>query len=128
MAAPDATARSDHAGPQDLPAAQEFATPQGVPGRPIPAGPPAPDGAEPVFDPLKLCIFTTVALLAWVLGPFAVLAFAVLGLAGYVRAHRAGLRRSRCYLRDVRIVLAYLGLVGVGAAVFAGLRVASWLG
>jgi hypothetical protein len=118
--------------PQDLPAPHSRPTPAvphptGVPGRPIPSIPPA-DAAEPVFDPLRLCIFTTVALLAWVLGPFAVLGFAVLGLAGYVRAHRAGLRRSRCYLRDVRIVLAYLGVVGVAAAVFSGLRVVSWLG
>lgn len=117
--------------PQDttLPDPAPQGTPHlgGVPGRPVPSGPPA-DAAEPTFDPLKLCIFTTVALLAWVLGPFAVLAFAVLGLAGYVRAHRAGLRRSRCYLRDVRLVLAYLGVVGVAAAVFSGLRLASWLG
>ncbi len=108
--------------PQDLPA------PQGVPGRPIPSAPPPAGAGEPVFDPLRLCIFTTVALLGWLLGPFAVLAFAVLGLAGYVRAHRAGLRRSRCYLRDVRIVLAYLGAVAVAAAAVAVLRVASWWG
>ena len=86
-----------------------------VPGRPIPGTPDdATEGAS-AFDPLKLCIFTTVALLAWILGPFAVLAFALLGLAGYWKAHRAGLTRSRCYLRDVRLVLAYLSVITFAA-------------
>ena len=33
-----------------------------------------------------------------------------LGLAAYGRAWRAGARRSQCWLRDVRLVLAYLGI------------------
>ena len=53
-------------------------------------------------------MYATVALLAWLLGPVAVLGFAALGFAGYWRARRAGLNRSRCVLRDTRLVLAYL--------------------
>jgi len=63
-----------------------------------------------------LCIFATVALLGWLGGPFTVLAFAGLGFAGYWRARRRGLLTSRCFLRDTRLVLAYLGvLVAAGA-------------
>jgi len=62
-------------------------------------------------DPLRLCVYATVAALTWVAGPLAVAAFAALALAGYLRAHRAGLRRSACLLRDVRVVLAYLAVL-----------------
>jgi hypothetical protein len=74
------------------------------------------------YDPLRLCVYSTVALLAWLAGPFAVLFFAGLGLAGYVRARRAGLTRSKCLLRDTRLVIGYLSLLVVVAAV-AGVRV-----
>ncbi|MFG1697356.1 hypothetical protein [Nonomuraea sp. NPDC049309] len=70
--------------------------------------------AQP-YDPLRLCVYATVALLAWLLGPWAVLGFAALGFAGYWRARRAGLSRSKCFLRDTRLVLAYLGLIGAAA-------------
>ena len=93
-----------------------MSAPAPVPGRPVPGTPGDAEAAQAPFDPLKLCIFTTVSLLAWIFGPFAVLAFAVLGLAGYWTAHRAGLTRSRCYLRDVRLVLAYLSLIALAAA------------
>ena len=59
-------------------------------------------------DPLRLCVYTTVAAITWVLGPVAVVLFAGLAIAGYTRARRRGLRRSSCVLRDVRLVLAYL--------------------
>lgn len=85
-----------------------------------PEGAPSTDG-EPTFDPLKLCIFSTVALLGWIFGPLAVLVFAGVAFAGYWKAHRAGLRRSRCYLRDTRLVLAYLALLTV-----AGIAGAVW--
>lgn len=71
------------------------------------------------FDPLRLCIFATIALLGWLLGPIALVVFAALGFAGYARARRAGLLRSRCLWGDTRLVLAYLavlvaaGLVGL---------------
>ena len=67
-------------------------------------------------DPLRLCVLATVALLAWMFGPVAVLVFAVVGAAGYVRARRAGLMRSRCRLGDTRLVIAYLVLVALVAA------------
>jgi hypothetical protein len=60
-------------------------------------------------------VFTTVALLTWLLGPAVVVAFAALGFTGYVRARRAGLTRSKCLLRDTRLVLGYLALVGLSA-------------
>jgi hypothetical protein len=76
---------------------------------------PAP-GTAP-YDPLRLCIYSTVALIAWVAGPWAVAFFALLGLIGYGRAARAGLTRSKCYLRDVRLVITYLaGLFTAGLA------------
>lgn len=70
--------------------------------------------SEP-YDPLRLCVYATVALLAWLLGPWAVAAFAGLGLAGYIRARRAGLLHSKCALRDTRLVIAYLGVIAVVA-------------
>ena len=95
----------------------------GVPGSP--AEDLDPPGA-PTFDPLKLCIFATVALLGWVLGPFALLWFAGMGFLGYWRARQAGLTRSRCLLRDTRLVLLYLGLLVVAAGVGIGYLVKGW--
>jgi hypothetical protein len=70
------------------------------------------DGTDAApYDPLRLCIFATVALLGWLLGPVALLGFAVLGLVGYTRAYRAGLTRSKCFLRDTRLVIGYLALL-----------------
>ena len=80
----------------------------------------SPAGAAP-YDPLRLCVFATVALLGWVLGPVALLLFAGLGFAGYWKARRAGLTRSKCFLRDTRLVLGYVALLTVAAAV------GSWL-
>ncbi|MFN3006550.1 hypothetical protein [Mycolicibacterium wolinskyi] len=73
------------------------------------------------YDPLRLCVYATVALLAWLLGPWAVAAFAVLGLAGYIRARRAGLLHSKCVLRDTRLVIGYLGVIA--AIAIAGIVV-----
>ena len=69
------------------------------------------------YDPLRLCVFATIALLGWVLGPVALLGFAVLAIVGYARARRDGLLRSRCKLGDTRLVLAYLTLLAVAACV-----------
>ena len=86
--------------------------PHGIPGAPFPAA-----AAENTpFDPLRLCIFATVALLGWALGPFALLFFAGLGFTGYWKARQAGLTRSRCLLRDTRLgiwlLLPRLGRLG----------------
>jgi hypothetical protein len=69
----------------------------------------------PPFDPLRLCVFATVALLGWLLGPWALLGFAVLAIVGYARARRAGLLRSKCKLGDTRLVLAYLVVLAIAA-------------
>lgn len=75
---------------------------------------PDPDAdpqAPPPFDPLRLCIFATIALLGWVAGPVALAVFAAVGFTGYWKARRRGLTRSKCFLRDTRLVLAYLGVL-----------------
>ncbi len=69
------------------------------------------DAEESTYDPLKLCVFATIAGLGWLFGPVALLGFAALGLLGYTRAWRAGLTTSKCLLRDTRLVLAYLALL-----------------
>lgn len=71
--------------------------------------------ANAPYDPLRLCVYATVALLAWLLGAWAVVGFAVLGLVGYVRARRAGLLHSKCALRDTRLVIGYLGIIATVA-------------
>ncbi|HQZ00704.1 MAG TPA: hypothetical protein PKV13_14585 [Propionicimonas sp.] len=87
-----------------------------------------PPSAETTpFDPLRLCIFATVAALGWLFGPLAVLVFAGVGFAGYWKARKAGLTRSKCYLRDTRLVLAYLFALAVAGAVGLGLRIQEWL-
>ena len=67
------------------------------------------------YDPLRLCIFATIAVLGWLGGPWVLLVFAALGFAGYWKARQGGLLTSRCFLRDTRLVLAYLALLFVAA-------------
>jgi hypothetical protein len=91
-----------------------------------------PDRAESAapYDPLRLCIFATVALLGWLLGPLALTFFAALGIAGYAKARKAGLLRSRCLLGDTRHVLGYLavlGLLGVAGLVWAVVTGSVWV-
>jgi len=69
------------------------------------------------YDPLRLCVFATIALLGWLLGPVALLGFGALGFLGYWKARRAGLLTSKCVLRDTRLVLGYLGLLTVAGMV-----------
>lgn len=85
-----------------------------------------PDATAP-YDPLRLCVFTTIALIACVAGPVAVLAFAAVAIAGYARARRAGLLRSRCKLGDTRNVLIYLWTVAVLAAAATPFWVLLWV-
>lgn len=70
------------------------------------------------LDPLRFCVFTTVALLGWVVGPGpTILLTSALGLWAYLRAWRRGLRETKCALRDVRLALLYLALAfAAGAA------------
>lgn len=81
----------------------------------------------PPFDPLRLCVFTTIALIACLLGPIAVLAFALIAIAGYARARRAGLMRSKCKLGDTRLVLAYLSVIAVAAAIAIPFWIMLWV-
>jgi hypothetical protein len=72
-----------------------------------------------VFDPIRFCVFTTIALIAWVVGPpLAVLLMSGLGLWAYSNAWRQGLRQSKCFLRDPRLVMLYLGGAFVLALAF----------
>ncbi|HML50208.1 MAG TPA: hypothetical protein PKD84_02210 [Propionicimonas sp.] len=92
-----------------------------------PSGAAQPESAA-TFDPLRLCIFATISMLGWLFGPLTVVVFATVGFLGYWKARKAGLTRSKCYLRDTRLVLAYLGLflaAGIWGVVFFVLR---WLG
>ena len=106
-------------------------------------GPPEPDEIDltglnrydetvgspaPPFDPLRLCVFTTVALIACILGPIAVLGFALIAIAGYARARRQGLLRSKCKLGDTRLVLAYLSVLALLSAVATPFWVMFWIG
>jgi hypothetical protein len=96
------------------------------------AGTPGTSGTSAVeakpFDPLRLCIFATISMLGWIFGPLAVVVFAAVGFAGYWTARKAGLTRSKCYLRDTRLVLAYLGLFMAAGLWGLYFLVARWLG
>jgi len=82
----------------------------------------------PPFDPLRLCVFTTIAAIACILGPIAVLSFAGIAIAGYAKARRAGLLHSRCKLGDTRLVLLYLSVIAVLAALAIPFWVMFWIG
>lgn len=85
---------------------------------------PAPESARKEYDPLRLCIFSTIALIAWLITPPLTAAlFASVGVAAYIRARRRGLARSRCKLGDTRLVITYLGLLGAAGWVATGLAV-----
>jgi hypothetical protein len=100
---------------------REFTT---APSRPWSAkdGPPQPPTAPILFDPLRYCIFTTLGLLAWIVGPEVVVSLAsAAGLIAYWTARRAGLVKSRCILGDTRLVMAYLALAflaGIGGIAY----------
>jgi hypothetical protein len=89
----------------------------------IPAALRSGPARQPGADPLKFCVFTTLALLAWVAGPFVVTLMAALGLIAYGRAVTRGQRSTRCWLRDTRLAVVYLsvalvaGLIGLVHAV-----------
>ena len=73
--------------------------------------PPSPSSADHQFDPLQLCIYTTIGIVAWLVTPAVVVAvFGAIGFIAYVRARRRGLAQSRCKLGDTRLVIAYLAI------------------
>ena len=77
------------------------------------------------FDPIRFCVYTTVALLAWIVSPpVMVMAMSGLGLWAYSRAVRAGLTRSKCVLRKPKLVLLYLVTVFAACAVGLGFEIA----
>lgn len=86
-------------------------------------GPPPNAGS----DPLRLCVYTTVALLACVFGPVTLLAFSGAAIVGYAKARRAGLLRSKCKLGDTRLVLVYLSLVALAAAAAIPFWISLWV-
>jgi hypothetical protein len=82
----------------------------------------------PIADPLRFCVWTTVALLAWIVSPALVAAiFGFAGLYAYGKAWQAGLRQSDCILRDPRLVMLYLGLVGLAGVGWTVWRVVGWV-
>ncbi|GAA1509614.1 hypothetical protein BJ978_001126 [Agromyces terreus] len=87
----------------------------------------APPAPEP-YDPLRLCVFATIALITCVLGPIALAVFAGIAIGGYARARRAGLLRSKCKLGDTRNVLAYLIVLEVLALAAVPVWVSLWIG
>src|SRR6266581_2447649 len=75
------------------------------------------------FDPLRFCVYATVALLAWLVSaPVMMMAMSALGLWAYTRAVRAGLTRSKCVLRRPRLVLLYLATVFVAGGLALAYR------
>ena len=107
-----------------------MSTPRPLAGLPAAYAPEAPANdarsARPA-DPLRWCVLTTVALLAWALGPAPVVAvMAAFGLVAYARAVRAGLSSTRCVLKRPKLVLLYLALAcvaGIAGTVVAVARV-----
>ena len=80
---------------------------------------PRPIAVPEIPDPLSLCVYTTVALLAWILTPALIAAvFGAVGFHAYWRSWRAGLRRSDCVLRNPRLVMLYLGLTAAAGIVW----------
>lgn len=81
-------------------------------------------GATVPFDPIRLCVYTTIALLAWIVSaPVMMMAMSAIGLVAYWRAMRDGLTRSKCVLRKPRLVLFYLGSVFVAGAAAIVVRI-----
>lgn len=80
---------------------------------------------EAQFDPLQLCIYTTIGVLAWLVTPAAVVGvFGAMGVFAYVRARRRGLATSRCKLGDTRLVIAYLAVAGIAGLTFTAITIA----
>lgn len=84
-------------------------------------------GPEP-FDPLRLCIYTTIGVLAWLVTPaVVVVGFSGVALVAYYKARRAGLVKSKCKLGDTRLVMVYLGLAFASGLAFTVYRLTQFL-
>jgi len=83
---------------------------------------------EKQYDPVALCIYTTIGIISWLITPaLTVTIFGTLGVVGYVRARRRGLAKSRCKLGDTRLVIAYLAVAALVGAAFTVLNVIDWV-
>ncbi|HKV06736.1 MAG TPA: hypothetical protein VJ725_01275 [Thermoanaerobaculia bacterium] len=85
---------------------------------------PRPIPPPQIRDPLPFCIWTTVAVISWIVTPaVAAAAFGIVGLRAYARAWKAGLRRSNCVLGDLRWVMLYLGIVIAAGVLWTGVKI-----
>lgn len=94
-------------------------------------GPPAggPVATSQEYDPLRLCIYTTIGLISWIITPALTVAiFGTIGVVGYVVARRRGLAKSRCKLGDTRLVVAYLAIATALGAAATVMRVIDLVG
>lgn len=97
--------------PENVPRRESTLPVDSVPAEPFRE--PAPTDFAP-YDPLRLCIHTTIGLIAWLITPaLTVGIFGTIGVVGYVRARRDGLVSSRCLLGDTRLVVAYLAVAAL---------------
>jgi hypothetical protein len=72
------------------------------------------------YDPLRFCIFTTIALIAWALSPpVAVMLMSGMGLWAYGRGRVHGIGRTKGLLLDTRVVMTYLGAAFLASTFFA---------
>ncbi len=68
-------------------------------------------------DPVRFCVLTTVALIAWLIGPPAcIMLMSALGIWAYARAMRRGLTETRCVLKRPALAIGYLSTAFVVAA------------
>ena len=71
------------------------------------------------IDPVRFCVLTTVALLAWLVGPpVCVMLMSALGIWAYARAMRAGLQETKCFLNRPVLAMSYLAVAFLAAAGF----------
>lgn len=81
------------------------------------------------YDPLQLCIYTTIGVIAWLITPaLTVTIFGTIGVVGYARARRRGLAKSRCKLGDTRLVIAYLAVAALAGAAATASNLIRWVG
>ena len=112
MSTPDRTPRMSVLHEEDSRAAQSWAVRHGF-----------------GFDPMRLCTYTAVAILAWLLTPpLVVVMMSTLGLVAYAKAMRAGIVHTHCRLRSPRMVIAYLAVAWLAGAWFTVADVVGWAG